>query len=119
MRLYLDECVPQRLRRDLSGHEVVTVREVGYGGLQNGVLLRHIQTECDVFITVDQNLRYQQNLQSYRCAIVVLIAPSNRLKDLRALIPEVLQVLTHIQPGELKDVGGRSKAVEHLEQGAL
>src|SRR5438105_326321 len=113
MRLYLDECVPQRLRRDLSGHEVVTVREAGYGGLQNGVRRFHhgrpkpaVPAESAV-------------VPVYRCAIVVLIAPSNRPKDLRALIPEVLEVLTHIQPGEIKEVGGRSKVVEHLEQGAL
>jgi hypothetical protein len=105
VRLFLDECVPRRLKRDLTTHDVATVREMGYAGLKNGALLRLIETLCDVFITVDQNLRYQQNLQTYQCAIIVLVAPTNRLEDLRLLIPAVLASLDSIQPGEIKEVG--------------
>ena len=32
MRVLLDECVPRPLRRELAGHDVQTVQELGWGG---------------------------------------------------------------------------------------
>lgn len=32
MRVLLDECVPRKLRRELPGHEVRTVAEMGWAG---------------------------------------------------------------------------------------
>jgi hypothetical protein len=39
MKLLLDECVAHDLKRDLNSHEVATVVEAGFGGLENGELL--------------------------------------------------------------------------------
>ena len=58
----------------------------------------------EVLLTVDQNLRYQQNLATYGAAIVVVIAPTNRIDDLRPLAPDVLQALTTIRPGDIVEV---------------
>jgi hypothetical protein len=44
------------LKRDLAGHEVATVVEAGFGGLENGPLLRAAAGNYDVLITVDRNL---------------------------------------------------------------
>jgi hypothetical protein len=106
MRILLDECVPRPLRRSLPGHDVRTVQEMGWDGLENGDLLREFTAAAfDVFLTVDQNLQYQQNLRAAGVAIVVLIAPSNKLSDLAPLMPKVVAVLATIQPGELIEVG--------------
>lgn len=51
MRLLLDECVARKLKRDLIGHEVMTVVEAGYGGMKNGALLRAAAEKFDVLIT--------------------------------------------------------------------
>ena len=40
MKLLLDECVTHDLKEDLTGHEVATVIEAGFGGWENGELLR-------------------------------------------------------------------------------
>ena len=81
----LDKCVPRPLRRELSGHEVRTVVEMGWAGKQNGELLRLLTAEhFAVFLTTDQNLRYQQNFRGLQVAVVVLVAPTNRLDDLLA-----------------------------------
>jgi len=40
MKLLLDECVVRDLKKDLAEHEVSTVVEAGFGGLENGQLLR-------------------------------------------------------------------------------
>lgn len=83
MRILLDECVPRPLKRELPGHDVHTVPEMGWSGKKNGELLQLMLPEnFEVFLTVDQNLRYQQNLWAANIGVVVLVAPSNRLADL-------------------------------------
>lgn len=61
MKVLLDECVPRRLVADINGHFVSTVPQAGWAGIKNGRLLRSAETEFDVLVTVDQNLRYQKN----------------------------------------------------------
>ena len=56
VRVLLDECVPKKLRRDLVGHDVRTVTEMGWSGTRNGRLLRQAETQFDVFLTVDQGM---------------------------------------------------------------
>jgi hypothetical protein len=64
MRVLLDECVSRPLKRELSGHVVSTVAEMKWKGIENGELLALIrEAGFEAFLTVDQNLTYQQNLQ--------------------------------------------------------
>ena len=94
MRVLLDECVPRRLKRDLPGHEARTAPEMGWASKRNGDLLRVAAHEFDVFLTVDQKLQDQQNLSAFNIAVIVLVAPSNTLAELRPLMPKVLQSLS-------------------------
>ena len=73
MKLLLDECVVHDLKKDLVGHEVSTVVEAGFRGLENGELLRAAAAEYDVLITVDRNLPFQQNIASLPIAVVLLL----------------------------------------------
>jgi len=105
MRILLDECVPRRLRRELAGHDVRTVPEMGWSGKKNGELLRLMVGQgFEVFLTVDQNLRYQQNLQAAGVAVVVLVAASNRLWELVPLMPSALAALGSIRPGDVVEI---------------
>ena len=79
--------------RDIEGHEVVTVPQAGWAGIKNGELLTRAQARFDVFVTVDRNLAFQQNIPQFTIAIIVLQAPTNRLQDLRPLIPKLLQTI--------------------------
>lgn len=101
MNVLLDECLPRRLKQELSGHTVSTVPEMGWAGTKNGALLRLAETAFEVFVTIDQNVAYQQNLRSVVLGIVVLVAPNNRLETLRLLMPKVAAILPTIQPGDL------------------
>ena len=78
MKLLLDECLDWRLRRDLSGHEVKTVQEMGWNGIKNGRLLALAQADFEVFIIADRNLSFQQNIANFSIAVVVLKAASIR-----------------------------------------
>lgn len=83
MRVLLDECLPRKLKRELEGHDVRTVPEMGWASRKNGELLRLAATEFDVLLTVDRSLFYQQNLRDLPIAIISLRAKSNRLVDLQ------------------------------------
>jgi hypothetical protein len=50
----------------------------------------------DAFVTVDRHLPYQQNLSKVDLAVIVLQAPTNRLADLKSLVPELLHVLPSV-----------------------
>jgi hypothetical protein len=49
---------------------------------KNGELLLLAEKDFDVFVTNDQNLAYQQNIQTFDIGIIVLAVKSNRLKNL-------------------------------------
>ncbi len=100
MRILLDECIDQRLARDLKGHDVKTVPEAGWAGIDNGRLLELAEGRFDVFITVDRNLSFQQSLPKFHIAVLVLRAPTNRLADLRRLMPRIFEVLPALKRGE-------------------
>jgi hypothetical protein len=72
-----------------------------WAGTKNGALLRRAALEFDVLLTVDQGIPDQQNLADLSLALVIIKAPSNDIKDLRPKMPEVLHVLTTIQPGQV------------------
>jgi len=97
----LDECVPRRLRRELPGHDVHTVIEMGWSGIKNGPLLRRAAQEFDVFLTVDQGVEYQQNPLGLDLAIVVMVAATNDIDDLRPLMPRVRETLSSASPGTI------------------
>ena len=84
-----------------AAHEVLTVEEAGFKGLKNGRLLEAASDEYDVLITVDQNLQYQQNLKTLAIAVVVLKAKRSTYPILKLLMPQVLEILEKIEPGEL------------------
>ena len=101
MKVLLDECVTRYLKRDFTGHEVHTVEEAGFKGLKNGRLLQAASGQYEVLVTVDQNLQYQQNLKNFAIAIVVFKAQRSTYLMLKPLIPQVLEVLEKIKPGEM------------------
>ena len=64
MKVLLDECVDWRLSREIVGHDVKTARQMGWLTIKNGELLALASEHFDVFVTVDQNLSFQQNPSS-------------------------------------------------------
>ena len=106
MKILLDECVDWRLLRDLSSHEARTVKQLGWEKVKNGALLALAATQFDVFITVDQNLPYQQNASRYDLAIIVLSARTTRLPDLRTLLPSLHDELAAPRRGSFQIIRG-------------
>ena len=108
MRIPLDECVDEELRHCFGGHHCQTCRYAGLKGLTNGRLLAAAgQAGFDVPITVDQNLPHQQSLQGRAISIVVLQARTTTFDDLVALIPDALDALEVMKPGDILRIGIR------------
>ncbi|SRR6266496_390896 len=105
MRILLDESLPKELQSEIPGHDIRTVAEMGWSSLKNGDLLVRSASGFDVFLTADQNLRYQQNLSTLPVAVIVLAAKSNRIVDLRPLIPELLEAIAVIVPRTIRQIG--------------
>jgi predicted nuclease of predicted toxin-antitoxin system len=105
MRILLDECMPQQLSRDLVGHDISTIKQMGWTGLRNGVLLAKAAGRFDVFLTVDKNLPQQQKLVDFPLAVVVLRCATNDVNDLRKLIPALLAALPKAEKGAATFVG--------------
>ena len=101
MRVLLDEQLPRHLAREIGGHDVSTVQQCGWAGLQNGELLRVAVAGFDVLVTADRNLQFQQNLSRSRIGVILLIAPSNALEDLIPLVPSLLTTIPKSRSGEL------------------
>lgn len=103
MKILLDESLPRKLRSDFgSEHEVWTVRDKGWLGKKNGELLKlMIADNFELFITVDKNLPYQQNLDRLPLTIFVLKSKDNRRSSLQKLIPLVFE---RINIGNLQNV---------------
>jgi len=102
MKILLDECVPWPMHKLLVGHTCTTAQKRGWDALKNGELIQKAETEFDLFITCDQNIRYQQNLQGRRIAILEL--SSNDLRRIMASGELLHQAVATIQPGEYREL---------------
>jgi hypothetical protein len=78
---------------------VSTVPREGWAGLTNGELLLGANERFDILVTGDRNLEYQQNLAGTGLAVIVLIAPNNRVETIVAMAPQLLEALGTAEPG--------------------
>ena len=101
MKVLLDECLPKKLKREVQAEVVRTVPEMGWAGTKNGALLRLVEREFDVFVTNDQNLEHQQNLKQVDLAIIVLVALTNDIEDLKPLMAAANEAIRTINPREI------------------
>jgi len=104
MRLLFDENIPVAFAGLIAFHEVSTVQALGWAGVKNGELMRRASEVCDVFITLDRNLEYQQNVKSLSFGVVVLVARSSRVSDLFPLVPGLLQAIGNAIAGNVQKV---------------
>lgn len=97
MRILFDQGTPVPLRQALAGHAVSTAYEMGWATLTNGELLDAAEGPFDVFVTTDQNLRYQQNLTGRSLAILVL--PFASWPKLQSHEPKIISAIEAMTAG--------------------
>jgi len=96
MKVLLDECLDQRFRHDVVGHEVYSVAYPGWDGTKNGRLLaRAAAAGFDGMITTDRGIEHQQNLALIPMSVYVLIgAESNDRRHLMPFATNLIAALT-------------------------
>ncbi len=102
MKILFDECMPQPLRRRLVEFEISTAQEMGWGRVKNGELLKRAEGIFDVFLTADQQLKYQQNLKGRKLAMLVL--STNRWPKVKAKTLEIVAAIHALRPGDYKEL---------------
>ena len=102
MRILLDECVHAGIKKAFPGHEVQTVPEAGWSGIKNGKLLALVAGHFDVFVTIGQNIRHQQNLASLPFAILFVSVPNNMIDSYIPLFDLMRETIQNLQPGEVR-----------------
>lgn len=105
MRVLLDENFPVGFASLLIGHDILTVHGLGWSGIKNGELLRRAGKICDVFVTLDRNLEFQQNLKHLPFGIIVVRSYSSRIADLSLHTSSILEVANRITAGEVVRIG--------------
>ena len=106
MKILLDENLPTKLKLDFGNeHEIKTVREMKWNGKKNGELLGLMTMNgFQVFITMDKNLRYQQNVKKYSITIFVLNARNNKHQTIQPYIAKVAKLLLQELSNEIVEV---------------
>lgn len=57
-----------------------------------------------MLVSNDKSLEHQQNLERMELGIVVLDAPSNRLRDLLPRVLGALEAIAAVRPGQVRHV---------------
>jgi hypothetical protein len=103
MRILLDQGTPAPLRRELTGHVVVTAYEQGWSTLENGDLLTAAEANgFDLIVSTDKNVRHQQNLADRRLAILVL--PTTSWPIIRMHVVKITEAVAATRPGSYTEL---------------
>ncbi|HEX5316498.1 MAG TPA: hypothetical protein VFX22_07605 [Candidatus Kapabacteria bacterium] len=92
--------MPAPLAQALGADWVTTTQSMGWASIKNGALLALAEKEFDIFITSDQNMRYQQNLS--KRSIAILLVPTNRWPVLIEHIEEILKAVQSMKAKEFQ-----------------
>ena len=65
-----------------------------------------IDSRFEALLTVDRNLEFQQNLRASGVGVVLVLSRTNRLKELRPLVKDILDAIAAVTPGALIKVAG-------------
>lgn len=90
------------MHKFLPVHDCTTAPRVGWGGIKNGELLRRAEGEFDLFITSDQNIRYQQNLAGR--SIPILELSTNDYRRILAAAGLIQSAIAGMQSGEFRQL---------------
>src|SRR5258708_4839736 len=101
MRILFDECVNPRLRLAFPGDEVKTFAEMGWRALTNGALMKKAASRFDVFVTLDQNLPFENQTGKYALGIIVLVTKFSHLAAYRPQFAEIRDLAMQTKPGQV------------------
>ena len=106
MKVLLDECIPRKFKRSLSGHECRTVPEAGFAGKTNGEMISLAERSgFEVLLTVDKGLAHEPNMAGRKIAIIIVRAKSKRLADLLPHADACSAYISRARHGQIVRIG--------------
>lgn len=103
MRVLFDQGTPVPLRKFLQSHQVETAFERGWASLKNGELLNEAERYgFEIFITTDQNLRFQQKLVGRKLAVIILSSTS--WPRIQKIGDAIAQAVNTALPGSVQEL---------------
>ena len=107
MKIVIDECLPKRMVHFFPKEEAWTVPQIGLAGYKDSELLRELEKRSiDVFITIDGNMEFQQQLKERSFGTVILRSVSNRYDDLKIYREQLGNMLRKIERGMIVHMPG-------------
>lgn len=105
MKLILGHNIDWRLKKDIVGHDVRTVQELGWADVINGELLTLVEEAgFHLLLTADANIKQQQNMTGRKIAIIVLRSRNNRLATHRDMVDDILAAVQNVEPGHVVEI---------------
>lgn len=104
-RILIDECInprlASRLRTVLPKDVIETVRDLGWAGQRDHILIPQIHARFDVFVTIDQGFEFEHNLEKLSFGIIVLEAANNQMPSYERLLEELVRQIQTAAPGRV------------------
>ena len=104
-RVLIDECINPRLaphlRSALPQCAVETVRDLGWAGQRDHVLIRQIQSRFDVFLTIDNGFEFEHNLKKLSFGVIVLETANNQMPSYERVSEELVRLIQCVAPGQV------------------
>ena len=103
MMVLFDNGTPRGLARSLVGHTVEESRSRGWEELENGELIEVAeQAGFELIVTTDKNIRYQQNLEARKIALVVL--EHSQWPMVKLVADKIVAAVNAARPGSYVEV---------------
>ena len=77
---------------------------MGWRALTNGALMKEAASRFEVLVTLDQNLRFQNQAGKHPLGIVVLITQFNHVAAYRPQFAEIRDLVGQTKPGQVNVV---------------
>ena len=107
-RILVDECINPRLapriRSSLPQSSVDTVRELGWAGLKDHILIQRIEGLYDVFLTIDKGFEFEHGLKQFSFGIIVLTSANNQMPSYERLLEDLVRQIQLLSPGHVLHV---------------
>jgi predicted nuclease of predicted toxin-antitoxin system len=107
-RILVDECInprlASRLRSELPETFISTVRDLGWAGKPDHVLISEIESRFDVFLTIDKGFEFEHSLKKQSFGIIVLTAANNQMPSYERLLEDLIRQIQHLNPGQVVHV---------------
>jgi predicted nuclease of predicted toxin-antitoxin system len=110
MRILIDECVNPRLAVRLPvlcpAHQIATVRDLGWTGLSDSLLLDRARSHFEVFVTIDKGFAFEHNLRKLSLGIVILDTKNNQMPSYEPVLTELVAAIETVERGRVRKVPG-------------